>query len=67
MTAVRRRILAGLLLGATAVAGAQSVPVGGAPPGATADAPEAMPVAPLREDATWRATLERIAQGVVAI
>ena len=67
MTAVWRRILAGMLLCASAAAGAQSVPIGGVPPGITPDAPEVLPVAPLREDATWRATLERIAQGVVAI
>jgi len=39
-------------------------PPGGAPD-VSAEAPA--PVAPLREDATWRATLERIAQSVVAI
>jgi len=73
MTAMSRRILAGLLLGVSAIAATQSLPIGSAPPGIAPGAPEApvteaqAPAAPLREDSTWRATLERIAQGVVAI
>ena len=76
MTAMLRRLLAGLFLCATLVAGAQSLPPapGGPPmPGAGSQPVPAPveaalpPAAPLREDATWRATLERIAQGVVAI
>jgi S1-C subfamily serine protease len=60
------RLVALLLM--TAEVLAQSLPLP-APPGAAADAPTlpAAPAAPRREDATWAATLERIAQSVVAI
>ena len=71
-----RRLLAGLLLCAATVAGAQSLtPAPGGPPTQGAG-PQPLPApveaalppaAPLREDSTWRATLERIAQSVVAI
>jgi S1-C subfamily serine protease len=74
----RRQLLAAALLAIAALAGAQSV---APPPGAEVAPPvpgqEVMPgevlpgdealVAPRREDPTWSATLERIAQAVVAI
>jgi pro-apoptotic serine protease NMA111 len=73
MTAMLRRLLAGMFLCAAVVAGAQSLtqpggpgPVGSQPMPAPVEA-ALPPAAPLREDATWRATLERIAQSVVAI
>ncbi|HUG73546.1 MAG TPA: trypsin-like peptidase domain-containing protein [Steroidobacteraceae bacterium] len=67
----RRRMLAAALLATTTLAGAQSVPPP-PPPGAPAvlpvAEPEVMPLqAPRIEDPTWAATLERIAQSVVAI
>jgi S1-C subfamily serine protease len=73
-----RRLTAAALLAATMLAGAQTA----APPPGLAPPPAPMPeevapaltpameeplAAPRREDATWTATLERIAQGVVAI
>ena len=70
-----RRLIAGWLLGAAVVAAAQSLPPGaGGPPLQPGSQPMPAPVeaalppaAPLREDSAWRATLERIAQSVVAI
>lgn len=75
-----RRLMATALLAITALAGAQSV-APPPPPGGAATPPvpgaEGMPgelmaddaalVPPRREDPTWSATLERIAQAVVAI
>jgi pro-apoptotic serine protease NMA111 len=68
MNAFSRHVAAGALLAAAALSGAQSVapiPRNGAPVVAPA-APETL-APPRREDATWTATLERIAQSVVAI
>jgi S1-C subfamily serine protease len=71
-----RRLMAAALLATGMLAGAQSVnpplPPGPDPgPGAPAEVPVPGAEVPLqpprREDATWTATLERIAQGVVAI
>ncbi len=77
-----RRLTAAALLAATMLAGAQSVspPLSPAPSPGPAPAPVPGEMAPnlppaleetlsppRREDATWTATLERIAQGVVAI
>ena len=79
MNAFKRRLVVGLILGVPLLAGAQSPPVAPSPPevpvpatgvpppnGAPPPA-EAELAPPRREDATWRATLERIAQSVVAI
>jgi S1-C subfamily serine protease len=67
-----RRLLAAALLATAVMVSAQSVPPPPPPgPGAPADIPvpqaEEAPPPPRREDATWTATLERIAEGVVAI
>ncbi len=60
-----QRWMAGSLLLVATLVGAQAVPP---PPGGVQVAPVAEQVAaPRREDATWAATLERIAQSVVAI
>ena len=74
MNAMLRVLFAGFLICTLGVAGAQSLaPVPGGPPTQGAQPVPAPveaalpPAAPLREDANWRATLERIAQSVVAI
>src|SRR3954471_6236278 len=77
MNVVLRRLSAGLILCLPLLAAAQSLPlapprppdVSQLPPG---QPPQGQPAEaelppPRREDATWRATLERIAQSVVAI
>jgi S1-C subfamily serine protease len=63
-----RALLVSVALAAPAVLSAQALPLG--PPDTAGPEAPPMPVAPaapLREDATWAATLERIAQSVVAI
>src|SRR4051812_41163831 len=77
MNALKRRLVAALIFGVPLLAGAQSLPLAPRPPELTQPPPaqppavpgaaEAELVPPRREDATWRATLERIAQSVVAI
>jgi len=66
----RRLIVAGALWLVAGLAGAQSLAPMPADPGAPVarePSPPPPPAAPRREDATWTATLERIAQSVVAI
>ncbi len=74
MNELLRRVVAGLICGMPLLLGAQSLPLAPRPPEVTQQPsgqppplaePELAP--PRREDATWRATLERIAQSVVAI
>ncbi len=68
MTRISRLLVTGALCAAASLSGAQSpaIPTGPAVPDAT-PAQQAPVTAPPREDSTWAATLERIAQSVVSI